>query len=59
MKEITIQDFIHLEDAIYFLEVLLADVLFTTDEVDGEIKFINGSWRVGVTLNNRPKELFG
>lgn len=58
MKEITIQDFVHLEDAIFFLEDSLVDGLFSTDEVDGEIKYINGMWRVGVILNNRQKELF-
>lgn len=56
MKEVIIKDFTHLEDAIDFLEMSLWDKVIETDEVDGEIKWINEQWRVGVTINGRQKE---
>lgn len=56
MKEVIIKDFTHLEDAIDFLEMSLWDKVIETDEVDGEIKWINNKWRVGVTINGRQKE---
>lgn len=56
MKEIVIEDFMHLEDAIDYLEQMLFNGSFDTSELDGEIKFINNKWRVGVTKNGRQKE---
>lgn len=56
MKEITIQDFTHLTDAIDFLENILYDAYPHTGDIDGEIKLINGRWRVGVTINGRQAE---
>lgn len=57
MKEIDIKSFTHLFDAMEFLENSLFDAVPSTSEIDGEISFINGQWRVGVILNNRQKEI--
>ena len=57
MKEVEINDFIDLDDALDFMESILYQNELHTDELDAEIKKINGRWRVGVTINGRQKEL--
>ncbi len=56
MQEINIKSFIHLNDAVEFLEMELFDALTWTEEIDAEVKYINGQFRVGVTKNGRQKE---
>ena len=56
MKQVDIYEFIDLDDAFDYMEKIIFEYERQTEEIDAELKKINGRWRVGVTINGRQKE---
>ncbi len=60
MKDIIIREFASLSDAMYFLETTLYDRAESGGKkgLDAEIKYINQSWRVGITQTDEQGDFF-